>query len=248
MQRAGRARSGWSAISLAGARVRSLAFAAVRAAAAGSTHARRAAEDGDDDLARRRRRRPANGGMTPIGGRPVQARRRRTSRSAKPVRPPAAKAPEMTVPHAERDAGEGRRRRRPSSRRPTRRAAGRRRAARKRGAGSAVAETGARGQGFGLSTGGGAGSGSTLDVADFCCPDYLVTDGRAHPAQLEPAARSCRRSRHDQVHDPARRHASPTPTSSSRAAHCRSIIAALRAVIGDAAAAAAARRVSQSRR
>jgi TonB family protein len=41
--------------------------------------------------------------------------------------------------------------------------------------GSAAAFTGARGQGFGLSTGGGPGSGSTLDVADFCCPDYLVT-------------------------------------------------------------------------
>jgi TonB family protein len=40
--------------------------------------------------------------------------------------------------------------------------------------GSAVAETGARGQGFGLSTGGGVGSGSRLDVADFCCPDYLL--------------------------------------------------------------------------
>jgi TonB family protein len=25
-----------------------------------------------------------------------------------------------------------------------------------------------------LSTGGGPGEGSTLDVADFCCPDYLV--------------------------------------------------------------------------
>jgi TonB family protein len=41
-------------------------------------------------------------------------------------------------------------------------------------AGSAVAETGTRGQGFGLASGGGAGSGSTLDVADFCCPDYLI--------------------------------------------------------------------------
>ena len=40
--------------------------------------------------------------------------------------------------------------------------------------GSAVADTGVRGQGFGLSTGGGSGSGSTLDVADFCCPDYLL--------------------------------------------------------------------------
>jgi TonB family protein len=40
--------------------------------------------------------------------------------------------------------------------------------------GTAVAETGVRGQGFGLSTGGGAGSGSRLDVADFCCPDYVI--------------------------------------------------------------------------
>jgi TonB family protein len=40
-------------------------------------------------------------------------------------------------------------------------------------AGSSVAETGTRGQGFGLSSGGGPGSGSMLDVADFCCPDYL---------------------------------------------------------------------------
>ena len=40
-------------------------------------------------------------------------------------------------------------------------------------AGSAVAETGARGQGFGLSTAAASGSGSRLDVGDFCCPDYL---------------------------------------------------------------------------
>jgi TonB family protein len=33
-----------------------------------------------------------------------------------------------------------------------------------------------RGQGFGLSTGGGAGSGSSLDiVGDFCCPEYIAT-------------------------------------------------------------------------
>src|SRR5437762_3492037 len=40
-------------------------------------------------------------------------------------------------------------------------------------AGSAVAETGARGQGFGLTTGGGTGVSGTLDVGDFCCPDYI---------------------------------------------------------------------------
>jgi len=41
--------------------------------------------------------------------------------------------------------------------------------------GNAVTYTGARGQGFGLSTGGGPGTGSRLDVADFCCPDYIAT-------------------------------------------------------------------------
>ena len=28
--------------------------------------------------------------------------------------------------------------------------------------------------GFGLSTGGGPGAGSTLDVANFCCPEYVA--------------------------------------------------------------------------
>jgi TonB family protein len=41
-------------------------------------------------------------------------------------------------------------------------------------AGSAIAQTGTQGRGFGLSTGGGPGTGATLDVADFCCPDYVV--------------------------------------------------------------------------
>jgi TonB family protein len=39
--------------------------------------------------------------------------------------------------------------------------------------GSAVAETNARGQGFGLSSGGG-GAGGHLEVANFCCPEYLA--------------------------------------------------------------------------
>jgi TonB family protein len=40
--------------------------------------------------------------------------------------------------------------------------------------GTSLADTGARGRGFGLSSGGGAGSGIQLDVGDFCCPDYLT--------------------------------------------------------------------------
>ena len=40
--------------------------------------------------------------------------------------------------------------------------------------GNAVAQTTGKGQGFGLSSGGG-GTGGYLDVANFCCPDYLAT-------------------------------------------------------------------------
>ena len=39
--------------------------------------------------------------------------------------------------------------------------------------GSTRANTGAKGQGFGLSTGGNAGDAMALDVGDFCCPEYL---------------------------------------------------------------------------
>lgn len=39
--------------------------------------------------------------------------------------------------------------------------------------GSAPVSTGARGQGFGLSGGGGRGVGVQLDVGNFCCPEYL---------------------------------------------------------------------------
>ena len=117
---------------------------------------------------------PQNGGMTSMGGRPVQAvtpPEERPKREA--VRPPAARTPEMTLPTPNakpvkaspappvRQAPDDAR-----GRTPTKGAAPQ--------TGSAVAETAARGQGFGLSTGGGAGSGSTLDVKEFCCPDYLV--------------------------------------------------------------------------
>jgi bla regulator protein BlaR1 len=37
-----------------------------------------------------------------------------------------------------------------------------------------AAGAGGSGLGFGLSTGGGPGTGSTLDVADFCCPQYVA--------------------------------------------------------------------------
>jgi protein TonB len=116
---------------------------------------------------------PVNGGMTSISARAVQQVRPEEPKRPEPVRPPAAKVPEMTVPLPTKaptkappppkvaqapDEARGRTPTRGAETRP----------------GNAVAETGARGQGFGLSTGGGRGAGARLDVSDFCCPDYIV--------------------------------------------------------------------------
>jgi len=114
---------------------------------------------------------PQNGGLTPMGARPVQAQAPPNA-PREAIRPPAAAAPAMTVPAPGakpakatapvKQAPDDARGRTPTKGEETR-------------AGSAVAVTGARGEGFGLSTGGGPGSGSRLDVGDFCCPEYLVT-------------------------------------------------------------------------
>jgi TonB family protein len=118
---------------------------------------------------------PQNGGLTNIGGRPVQAETPETPKRPEAIRPPAATTPEMTLPKAGA---------KPSKTSPSPPVKDAPRDARgktpTRGAqtseGSTVAETGVRGQGFGLSTGGGGGgSGLKLDVGDFCCPDYLMT-------------------------------------------------------------------------
>ena len=118
---------------------------------------------------------PRNGGMNTLGGRPVQVQtppEETPKREA--VRPPAATTPEMVLPtkapakpvknappEVKQAPDEAR------GRTPTKGA--------QVVAGTAIADTGVRGQGFGLASGGGAGSGSRLDVADFCCPDYIVT-------------------------------------------------------------------------
>jgi TonB family protein len=114
---------------------------------------------------------PQAGGMTPMGGRPVQAPPPEDAPRRAAVTAPAPRTPEMTLPAP---------RTRPApprapvktappeatSRTPSRGAEPQ--------AGSAVAETGARGVGFGLTTGGG-GTGGYLDVGNFCCPEYLNT-------------------------------------------------------------------------
>jgi TonB family protein len=118
---------------------------------------------------------PDVGGMTMMGGQPVQTQAPPEDLvKPEPVRPPAAKTPEMTVPLP--DAKPVKAARAPAVKQAPEEARGR---TPTRGAqtspGTAVADTRVRGQGFGLSTGGGPGTGSSLDVADFCCPDYIAT-------------------------------------------------------------------------
>jgi TonB family protein len=115
---------------------------------------------------------PQAGGMTTMGGRAIQALAPEATTRPEPVRPPAAVAPEMTLPTpgARATPSSAEARQAPDEARgrtPTRGAETR--------AGSTIAETGIRGQGFGLSSGGGPGVAGTLDVGDFCCPDYLMT-------------------------------------------------------------------------
>ena len=107
-------------------------------------------------------------------------------------------------------------------------------------AGQRVAETGARGQGFGLSTGGGAGSGSTLDVGDFCCPDYIALMVERIRSELGRAGREC--PGHVVVKFTIQRDGTIAERrrSKNRAATPRSTSARCARVVGDAAAAAAA--------
>lgn len=114
---------------------------------------------------------PRDGGLTMMGGRPIQTAVPVEAKPViEPVRPPAAREPEMIEPRKDapkraeakiRDDAKD-----PRSRTPTK--------GQEVQKGSAVAETFGKGQGFGLSRGGG-GSGGYLDVANFCCPEYLST-------------------------------------------------------------------------
>jgi TonB family protein len=115
---------------------------------------------------------PRNGGMTPMGGRPIQAPPTEAPTRTAPTAP-APKMPEMTVPEPKA---------RPAPKTPVQnpwdtkesRSTTPVRAPQLPTPGNTVADTGARGVGFGLTTGGG-GTGGYLDVGNFCCPEYLNT-------------------------------------------------------------------------
>jgi TonB family protein len=115
---------------------------------------------------------PRTGGMTAIGGRAVQEVAPPQARPQPPT-PPAAKPPEMVLPQEKTQA-----RTTPPPRvtRPADQARARRPAfGTEIQEGNARAETGAKGNNFGLTTGGGSGTGGYLDVGNFCCPEYLQT-------------------------------------------------------------------------
>lgn len=111
---------------------------------------------------------PADGGLATLGGRTIQ-QVVETKKAVEQVRPPAAqtpamieptKAPPKTITPTKSDVKD------PRSSVPTKGAEIQK--------GTAIAETGAKGQGFGLSSGAG-GKGGYVDVLDFCCPGYLAT-------------------------------------------------------------------------
>jgi len=109
---------------------------------------------------------PRNGGLTTMGGRTVQA-----PPPVEPVKkvetPPAPKTPEMALPT------KNPRPVKPQPRQAPKEATARTPSTGEPQEGSTRVDTGARGQGFGLTSGGGGGTGVQVDVANFCCPEYL---------------------------------------------------------------------------
>ena len=112
---------------------------------------------------------PRTPGLNQMGSRAVQA-----PEPLQPVRrapTPPAPAPKMALPDPKS-------RTRPERARPQQapqEATGRTESTgEKPQEGTTRAETRNRGQGFGLSSGGGAGDGVQLDVSNFCCPEYIV--------------------------------------------------------------------------
>ncbi|MGE0864999.1 MAG: energy transducer TonB [Vicinamibacterales bacterium] len=111
---------------------------------------------------------PVSGGLATLGGRTIQ-QVVETKKTVEPVRPPAAQTPAMIEPTKappRKTTPTKTPAKDPRSTIPTKGAEIQK--------GTAIAETGAKGQGFGLSSGAG-GKGGYVDVVNFCCPGYLAT-------------------------------------------------------------------------
>jgi protein TonB len=116
---------------------------------------------------------PRTGGMTSIGGREIERVAPPEPKAVEPP-PPAAAPPKMTLPEPKaKPKPQPRNEKTPPKTQtaiPAPPAAGP-----EIQAGSTPTETGAKGVGFGLSSGGGGlGSAIQTDVSDFCCPEYLA--------------------------------------------------------------------------
>jgi TonB family protein len=114
---------------------------------------------------------PDNGGLQMIGGRNIEAAKPSDLPTIAPrTLPPSVTPPKMTLPDPRQKP------RTPPK--PTVASKDPNGTVRGRGfetqLGTAKADTGARGQGFGLSTGGGGGDGGVRVDGNFCCPEYLV--------------------------------------------------------------------------
>jgi len=107
---------------------------------------------------------PRAGGMTQMGGRAVPPPPPEPVKQAPPT-PPAPARPAATLPSPKPAAAPPRQTRQPAPPTPA--------ATEPPREGSTRVETGARGQGFGLSTGGNGARGMELEVTNFCCPEYL---------------------------------------------------------------------------
>jgi TonB family protein len=114
---------------------------------------------------------PQTGGLTQIGARAVQAPAPPDAPPRQAITPPAPTPPKMTLPDPQAKP-------RPQARpekAPPESAARRENTGPRPTDGNARAETPVvRGQGFGLSSAGGAGGPVQVDAANFCCPDYLT--------------------------------------------------------------------------
>jgi TonB family protein len=119
---------------------------------------------------------PDTGGSNPLGGRPVQQVVRTPEAKPQPLRTPAAKTPAMTVPVPDlKPRSRPSRAAEPAPEVKTAPVGARGRVpvtGPQEKFGESFAETGVDGLGMGLSTGG-AGTGASIDVGNFCCPDYL---------------------------------------------------------------------------
>ncbi len=113
---------------------------------------------------------PNDGGLATAGGRTIQELQKvDLKKTIEPIRPPATKTPEMIeptkappkkTPTTKVEAKD------PKSTRPTKGAEIQK--------GFSIADSKNKGLGFGQSSGAG-GEGGFLEVADFCCPQYLAT-------------------------------------------------------------------------